>query len=218
MRIWQKTSITLVILLFTFVSLFAQSNFEGRIVYTITYTDLPDEMKGYESMLPKDVKIHMKGNKSRVEQSQMMGTNVVVSDMDQKSGFLEMDVNGQKFRILVSTAQFEEEATKMSNIEYVDESKQIAGYHCKKAIMKDDDGNVVMSVFFTDKIQNKAQMEFVGLKGFPLEYSMSQQNIKMKMTASVVSEESVSDELFEKSEGYQDISEADLQKMMMGGG
>lgn len=196
----------------------AQANFEGRIIYTISYTNLPDEMKGYESMLPKDIKIHMKGNKSRVEQSQMMGTNVVVSDMDNKSGFLEMDVNGQKLRLMVSTAQFEEEASRMTNIEYVNESKVIAGYPCKKAIMKDENGNVVMSVYYTEKIQNKAQKEFVGLKGFPLEYSMNQQNIKMMMTASVVAEEAVPDQLFEKSEGYKDISEADLQQMMGGYG
>ena len=196
----------------------AQSNFEGRIIYSITYTNLPDEMKGYESMLPKDVKIQMKGNKSRVEQSQMMGTNVVVSDMDKRNGFLEMDVNGQKLRIMVSTEEFEKEASKMSNIEYADESKQIAGYPCKKAIMKDENGAVVMTVFYTEKIQNKAQMEFVGLKGFPLEYSMSQQNIQMLMTATEVSKEAVPDNLFQKRDGYKDISEADLQQMMGGSG
>ena len=175
-------------------------------------------MKGYESMLPQDIKIHMKGSKSRVEQSQMMGTHVAVSDMDQKNGFLEMDVNGQKLRIMVSTSKFEEEAAEMSNIEYVDESKQIAGYPCKKAILKDENDQVAMTVFYTEKIQNKAQLQFVGLKGFPLEYSMNQQNFTMIMTASVVSEEDVPDQLFEKSEGYKDISEADLQQMMGGFG
>ena len=196
----------------------AQSNFEGKIIYTITYANLPEEMKGYESMLPKDVKIHLKNNKSRVEQSQLMGTNVVVSDMDVKSGFLEMDVNGQKLRIMVSTAEFDKEASKMPNIEYIDESKTIGGYPCKKAIMKNDKGEEVMTVFYTEKIQNKAQMEFVGLKGFPLEYSMKQQNITMVMIADEISEESVPDHMFEKSEGYKDISEADLQQMMGGAG
>ena len=211
-------SLVLSILLFYSNAALAQSNFEGRIIYTITYENLPAEMKGYESMLPQDIKIHMKGSKSRVEQSQMMGTNVAVSDMDQKNGFLEMDVNGQKLRIMVSTSKFEEEAAQMSNIEYVDESKQIAGYPCKKAILKDENSQVLMTVFYTEKIQNRAQLQFVGLKGFPLEYSMNQQNFTVIMTASLVSEEAVPDQLFEKSEGYKDISEADLQQMMGGYG
>lgn len=220
MRTITKSSITYIIFLLSLIfiqsSLLAQSNFEGKIVYTISYKDMPDEMKGYENMLPKDMTIHIKGNKSRVEQSQMMGTNVVVSDMDKKNGFMEMDMGGQKLRLNISTEEFNDESNKMSDIEYLDETKTISGYPCKKAIMKDASGSVIMTVFYTEKINNQAQMEFVGLKGFPLEYSMTQQNMTMKMVASEISEQSVPENLFEKAEGFSDISKADLQKMMGG--
>jgi GLPGLI family protein len=199
------------------VSLFAQGNFEGKIAYEISYNDLPAEMKGYEAMLPKEMSIQLKGNKSRVEQNQMMGKNVIVSDMDQKNGFMEMEMAGQKLRMNISTEEFDAEEGKIENIEYVDESKTIAGYPCKKAIIKDDSGNLAMTVFYTEKIKNQAQKEFVGLKGFPLEYSLSQNGINMVMTAVTINEESVSDDLFQKSEGFQDITQEDLQKMMMGG-
>ncbi|MCK5702081.1 MAG: hypothetical protein KAI29_13045, partial [Cyclobacteriaceae bacterium] len=119
---------TLAVLFFTLLfacqsNLFAQSSFEGKIVYTITYTDMPAEMKGYESMLPKDLTIFMKGNKSRVEQTQMMGKNIIVSDMDNKNGFMEMDMAGQKIRLNISTEDFEKEENIPSEIEYVNESK-----------------------------------------------------------------------------------------------
>jgi GLPGLI family protein len=199
------------------ISLFAQGNFEGKIVYEISYNDLPAEMKGYEAMLPKEMSILLKGNKSRVEQNQMMGKNVIVSDMDQKNGFMEMEMAGQKLRMNISTEEFDVEEGKMENIEYQDESKTIAGYPCKKAIIKDDSGNLAMTIFYTEKIKNQAQKEFVGLKGFPLEYSLSQNGINMVMTAASINEETVMDALFEKSEGFQDITQEDLQKMMMGG-
>jgi len=219
MKILTKSTATFVLLLSLLAStLLAQSNFEGKIIYTITYTDMPAEMKGYEAMLPKDITIQIKGNKSRVEQNQMMGKNVVVSDMDQKNGFMEMDMGGQKLRMNISTAEFTDESNKMSNIEYLDETKTILGYPCKKAIMKDESGQMAMTVYYTDKINNKAQMEFIGLKGFPLEYSMTQQNMSMQMVVTDISEESISDANFEKSDGYKDISQADLQKMMGGGG
>jgi GLPGLI family protein len=147
----------------------------------------------------------------------MMGKNVIVSDMDQKNGFMEMEMAGQKLRMNISTEEFDAEEGKIENIEYVDESKTIAGYPCKKAIIKDDSGNLAMTVFYTEKIKNQAQKEFVGLKGFPLEYSLSQNGINMVMTAVTINEESVSDDLFQKSEGFQDITQEDLQKMMMGG-
>jgi len=219
MKILTKSTATFVLLLSLLAStLLAQSNFEGKIIYTITYTDMPAEMKGYEAMLPKDITIQIKGNKSRVEQNQMMGKNVVVSDMDQKNGFMEMDMGGQKLRMNISTAEFTDESNKMSNIEYLDETKTILGYPCKKAIMKDESGQMAMTVYYTDKINNKAQMEFIGLKGFPLEYSMTQQNMSMQMVVTDISEEVISDAIFEKSDGYKDISQADLQKMMGGGG
>ena len=219
MKILTKSTATFILLLSLLSStLLAQSNFEGKIMYTITYTDMPAEMKGYEAMLPKDITIQIKGNKSRVEQNQMMGKNVVVSDMDQKNGFMEMDMGGQKLRMNISTAEFTDESSKMSNIEYLDETKTILGYPCKKAIMKDESGQLAMTVYYTDKINNKAQMEFIGLKGFPLEYSMTQQNMSMQMVVTDISEEVISDAIFEKSDGYKDISQADLQKMMGGGG
>lgn len=202
----------------TYSIAFSQSSFEGKIVYQISYNDLPEQMKNYEAMLPKEMTILLKGNKSRVEQNQMMGSNVIVSDMDSKSGFVEMEMGGQKLRMNISTEEFDKEADKIENIEYMSETKEIAGYPCKKAIVKDDSGNLAMTIFYTEKIKNQAQKEFIGLKGFPLEYSMSQNGINMVMTASTVNEQNIVDGVFEKSEGFKDISQADLQKMMMGGG
>lgn len=218
MKNFLKTILSFSILFaFPVLSGFSQDNFEGEISYTITYTDLPAEMKNYESMLPKSMKIIMKGNKSKLEQSQMMGKNVVVTDMDQKNGFVEMDMAGQKLRMNISTKEFEKEENAMKNIEYLEETKTIAGHPCKKAIMKDDNGNITMTIFYTEKIKNQAQREFVGLKGFPLEYSMTQNNINMTIAASEVSEMTISDASFQKSDGYQDITEAELQRMMGGG-
>ena len=168
--------------------------------------------------MPKEMTIHMKGNKSRILQNQMMGSTIIVSDMDAKNGFMEMNMGGQAIRMNISTEEFEKEVNKMPDIEYLDETKNIAGYNCKKAIMKDESGQLAMTVFYTEKIVNQAQKEFAGLKGFPLQYSMSQQNMTVKMIAQEVSEESVLESIFNKSEGYKEMTQEELQQMMMGGG
>ena len=211
----KSTPIIFLFLIIAFNSpLSAQSNFEGKIIFTISYADMPAEMT---AMLPKDMTIYIKGNKSKVEQNQMMGKQVVVSDLGQQNGFMEMNISGQKIRINISTEEFKQEAEQMTNIEYLNETKTIVGYPCKKAIMKDETGQMTMTVFYTEKINNKAQTKFVGLKGFPLQYTMTQQNMTLEMTASEISKESVSDAIFNKSEGYKEMSQADLQKMMGGG-
>lgn len=196
--------------------LLAQGNFEGKILYKIAYTNIPEQMKNYESMLPKELTVFIKGNKSRIEQNQMMGKNTIVSDMDNKVGFIEMEMAGQKMRMNVSTEEFKKDIEMSPNIEYLEETKTIAGYPCKKAVMKDESGTISMTIFYTDKISNKAQKEFVGLKGFPLQYSTTQQGISMEMIAESVTKQSVPDGSFSKSDGYNDISEADLKKMMGG--
>lgn len=214
----KQSVLTLVLFIFSFSVLLAQDDFEGKIVYSISYSNLPPQMKNYESMLPKTISVNLKGNMSQVEQKQMMGASVVVSDMQAKTGFIEMEMGNQKLRMKVSNDQFEEDSNKLNNIEYIDESKTIAGYPCKKAIMKDEKGNPAITVFYTEKIKNQAQKEFAGLKGFPLQYQMTQQNMTMEMTATEITETSIDDAIFEKRDGYKDISKEDLQKMMMGGG
>ena len=87
----------------------------------------------------------------------------------------------------------------------------------KKATMKNDKGDISMTVYFTEKIKNQAQKEFMGLKGFPLQYKMAQQSMTVEMMASEISEQTVPNSLFDKSDGYKDISESDLQNMMGGG-
>lgn len=198
-------------------TLFAQSDFEGKIVFAINYEDLPAEMKGMEAMLPKDMTIFIKGGKSRVEQNQMRRKNVIVTDTDNKNGFMEIDMGGQKNRLNVSTEDFKKDENIPSSIEYLDGSKNILGYDCKKAIMKNENGDILMTVFYTNKFKNQAQKEFIGLNGFPLSYSMSQNNMTFEMTATEISEQSMSDNIFKKSAGYKDISQAELQKMIGGG-
>lgn len=218
MKILIKTSLNILVLFFILSVTYAQSNFEGKVVYTMTYEDMPAEMKGMESMLPKEMKMYIKENKSRIEQDNMMGKTIIVSDMDAKTGFMEMNMAGQSLRMNISAEDFEKEVNKMPDIAYFNETKNIAGYDCKKAIMKDESGQLTLTVYYTEKISNKAHRQFGGLKGFPLEYSMPQQGMKVIMTASEVSEESISESIFNKSEGYRDITQEELQQMMMGGG
>lgn len=193
-------------------------NFEGIIIFKITYENLPPEMQNQEAMLPKEYKVHIKDKKSRVESSTAMSTTVVISDMDAKTSTILMNSMGQKMKISLDADDLDGiKSENKSDIEYINEEKTIAGYTCKKALLKtegDNEGSET-SFYYTEEIAPIKLHGFEGmmLKGMPLEYSVSSQGIKMVMTASKIEKTSVSDSMFDVPEGYMEMPENMKQSM-----
>jgi GLPGLI family protein len=132
-----------------------------------------------------------------------------------------MDIMGQKYLIRMNEADIKKEDAKAAdlNIKYLDETKTIAGYKCKKAevTMKSKEGKEeVLNVFYTDEIPtSELKTAYKGLKGFPMEYIMNQSGIKMTFAAKSVSKEPVPDSKFEiPKEGYTETTMEDFQKSM----
>lgn len=197
---------------------------EGSITYSITIEGLPEEqaamMKGMET------KVYFKNGKSRSETSMAFGTTTTVSDEKGNSTTL-MEMMGQKQYMKTTAEQAKKDQAKSGDpkITYVDEKKTIAGYECKKAVIdfKDEKGGSMTSnVWYTDQIPytqtgGKNSSQFKGLKGAPLEFTVSQQGFKMVMLATNVSLSAVPDSKFTVStDGYTEIKPEDLKRM--GGG
>lgn len=204
------------LILFTLLTIgyhFANAqDFEGLIIFTISYENLPPEMQGQEAMLPSEYKVHVKNKKSRVESGSAMGTTVIISDMGAKTSTVLMDMMGQKMKVSLNADDLDEaNSENTTQIEYVDGSKTIAGYKCKKANIKTegDDPDDVAVFYYTEEIApiNLQGLEGMNLKGMPLEYSVSSQGITMVMTASTIEKKSVADSMFEIPEGYTEMPE-----------
>ncbi len=107
-------------------------------------------------------------------------------------------------------------------IKYLDETKMIAGYKCKKAevTMKSKEGKAeTFTVFYTDEIpSSETKNMFEGLKGMPLEYSISQGGVNMTFSTKSIEKMAVPDSKFELDKaGYKVTTLEELQKSMMGG-
>ncbi len=107
--------------------------------------------------------------------------------------------------------------TKVDDGEDVKETgntKTIAGYLCKEAIVSTDEGTV--SIYFTDKIKpNTTNKEFdMGVNGFPLEFSIVASGMEMKITATSVKESANADFSMTIPEGYQKMDREQLKGMM----
>lgn len=203
----------------------AQKNFEGSVTYAISFENsgLPPEalamFKGAESV------VYIKGDKRRVDMNTAMQNTSSVSDLKAKTTVMTMDVMGQKYLIKMNEADLkkEKESAPATTIKYIDETKEIAGYKCKKAEVtsksKDGKENTVV-VFYTDEIPtNDLKNTFEGLKGFALEYSIYQGGIQMTFSTKSISKDAIADSKFElPKEGYKETTLEELQKSMMSGG
>ncbi len=200
-------------------------DFNGIIVYNISYGE--NEMEPQMmAMMPKTMKIKIKGESSRTEISMGMGRTIVVFNGEDKTGFTLMDIMGQKYAMSMTAGELEKEIEDGPDvdIEVTDETKEIAGYKCKKAVVKlkdkgaDDDVDLI--VFFTDELGsgmlNYNNPMFKDIEGVMLEYSMKENDMDMTFTAISVTKKKVPDDEFVIPEGYNVMTMSEFENMFGG--
>ena len=199
------------------LSLLAQS-FEGKIDYKMSYKNLPAEMQGMEGMLPKNQTIWIKGSKSRYEQKMTQMSTIVISDSDDGTSTILMELMGQKYKLAMAKEEMESLVGDQGvpKITYVEGTRVIAGYTCKKAEVEMDgfDGKAIF--YYTEEIpavQVKG-MEALALKGMYMAYEASTQGMTVSIEVSNIDKGSVSDDKFIVPDGYSDMP--DQMKSMMG--
>lgn len=199
----------------------AQKSFEGTINYGLSYEDLPAEMAAMEAMLPDEMTIQIKGQQSRMEQSLGMGmSQITITDMKKGSGVLLMDLMGKKMAMEMSKEELEKmdknkKSQKKPEFKYVDGSKDIAGYKCKRALVVME-GSAELEIYYTEELPKGASKTYEGLNGFPLEYTIAQGPMKIKVTAEKVKQEKLDNSLFDIPSGYDKITFEEFQKQMGG--
>lgn len=201
--------------------------FEGTVTYGISFegSGLPPDamamLNGAEAVS------YIKGDKRRTDLNMAIQSTTSFMDAKNKSVVTLMDIMGQKYLIRTSAEELKKEEgdTPAPVIKYTDETKDIAGYKCKKAdvTVKTKEGQEeTVSVYYTEEIPTSdVKTVYKGLKGFPMEYQMNQHGIKMVFSAKSVSKDPVPDDKFVvPSEGYKEVTMDEFQKsmMQMGGG
>ena len=219
-----RTNLLLILFLSAFIFAGAQKSdakdFTGVIVYNITYGDDVDAQVA--AMMPKTMKLFIKGNKTRMEMSMAGGSNITVFDADKKEGFVLVDMMGQKLAMKMSEKDIEEKSGDAPDVDVqiTDETKDIAGYTCKKAIVKLKDGSGEYTVYYTDELGSGAMNWdnpiYKDIDGVMLEFSSDENGMSMTFTAVKVEKKKVSEKDFEIPDGFKVMS-MDEFKSMYGG-
>lgn len=199
--------------------------FEGTIVYDIKFDEQGMPPEQMAMMAGSTSKLTIKGDKSRMDMDMGMMTQSVITDKRANISIILMDMSaimGQKIMMRNSLDSLNKEAEKQPapKINYLKDTKEIAGYKCKNAevITTDEQGKEMKSiVWFTEDLPyEKDKGEIKGLKGFPLEYTMSRGGAKFTMTAKSITKEKIADSAFDIPGGYTEMSQEELKNMFGG--
>lgn len=199
----------------------AQPMSEGKITFEISYpdSDIPDEQM---AMMPTEMEMYIKDDKTRVEMTMGMGmSNVTIVDNKTKTATTLMDMMGNKMAIKSSEEEYKKQRAQRGvedyKIEKTNETKTIAGYACKKAVVTGKDGT--FDIYYAPDIvvkNSEWHSEYKGIDGFPMEYRINQGRMNMQMTAKKVAAQKVDDKLFTIPDGYKEMTQDEMKKMFGG--
>ncbi|MEI6507467.1 MAG: DUF4412 domain-containing protein [Bacteroidota bacterium] len=204
---------------------------QGVAHFDITYPTLTKEMKEMESMLPKKLTAYFKKEHSRLEMPMAMGTTVTIGDNTKKEVTVLMDMMGSKFAIHQTADDIKKKEEELRrngkfpefNITYSKETKVIAGYKCKKAIVDYTMGGKSerLECYYTEDLPkilgSNDNPAFKDIDGFLMEYNISQSGMKMVIKAKSVESKNVDDVLFIIPSDYPVMSQEEATELMMNG-
>jgi hypothetical protein len=210
----------------TFLSaglLFAGKPFEGVITYKISYPD-SKFTESQLAMFPKLLTVSIKAPKSKTEISTSMGNQVEIVDYTDKSKVGLINMMGQKYAIKQTWEDIQKENADepKSTVVLSPETKTIAGYVCKKAIVTvDDDGQkTTFEVYYNNEIGNAiANFDnpvYKDIDGVLMEYSMKTPQFTMKFSVTDVAKKSVSAKEFEIPADYTITTKEELKSKFGG--
>jgi GLPGLI family protein len=227
----KKLSLLLLVFAFIFVSnnSFAAKKkpFKGKVTYQISYDggSLPE---GAAEMMPKVMTMSVGENKTKTVLFTGMGKQTVIFDLKEKTKTAFMEIMGKKFGIKSSLDEIRKEETFQpeATVAFLNETKEIAGYPCKKlkVTLKDRStgDTTVTFAWFTDELEvnpdiNFSNAMFSQVKGLLMEYQLDTgQGMIMTFTATEVDKKRVSEKEFESPEGYEMTNKENLMKELQG--
>lgn len=198
--------------------------FEGVVTYKITYpgNKFSDSQM---AMFPKVMTITIKGDKAKSEIQTPMGAQIEITNYAEKSKVGLINMMGQKYALPETFEQISEEMKDepVPEVQKTDETKTIAGYTCKKAIVtvNDNGTKTTYEVWYSEDFgaqnPNFDNPLYKDINGVLLEFSMVTPQFTMVFSAISVEKKSISSKEFDIPADYTVTTREELQSKMGGG-
>jgi GLPGLI family protein len=202
----------------------AQDNkaFQGTVSYKISPVGEVDPATAMQ--LPKVSILTIKDNKSKKVTTQGAVVITELTDGTAKTSTILIEMPDGKYAIKTNEKDIKEGLEKnkesIPTLKFSEETKEIAGYKCKKveAISKDDDGKeVIETIYYTEEIGGKDfnfNSAYGLIPGLMMEYEVqATADLTIKYTASEIKKSKVSDKTFLAPSDYKELTKEEAKKM-----
>lgn len=219
-------------LMFTFVN--KGKPFEGKVIFKIIKSpemetniefadNIPPEAKAEALKQDEEAKkqcrmvVYLKGSKSREEFKCIMSDVITIGDTVQNIYRGLFNFMGIKYTQEHSGVDASKKRLAPIQINYLPETKAIAGYKCSKAriiLPKVDNKEATAEIYYTRQLPNYSSRGiFKGLQGFPMEYKFfSGDEVYQEMIVTDVLKEDVRDSMFIVPKEYKAMTFDEVQK------
>ena len=186
---------------------------EGSIDYNVEVINLDHPMAG---MAPGSATVKFKNNKLQVEMSAMgIFTTIFISDPDRHTLTQMVSFMDIKSACVQNEKDLNKEFKSYElNFEETDETKEIAGYKCKKMVANFiGNPKEVFDVYYTEELGLEA-LNHIGpyhkIKGMLMEYRIKKFGLELRLTATSVKKEVIKDEVFEVPSYFKMVTPAEM--------
>jgi GLPGLI family protein len=174
---------------------------EGSIIYNISVETGSAEPKMADMLDGATTTVYLKGSQSRTEMVSGLGSEATIYNASNGSGVILKDYSGQKLMITLTPQDWEKNNKKYEGItfENTNETSNIIGFNCHKAIAKLKDGSTFLVYYTTDVIVTNKDYDyqFKTLPGLAVQYEMQTGKMKFKFTLSKINYASIPASKFE---------------------
>lgn len=195
---------------------------EGLIEYKLEVIENNNPIMSTD-MLPGTMTTRFKNNNMAQELSAGMGmfSTSFISDFNNKSIAQTLSMLGKQYACKVDSSGLPAVLSKEPKLtfQFVEGSKVIAGYNCKKAVVTPASGSPY-EIYYTNEIgveNPNFYNAYAPIKGVLMDFQVTRYNIRMHLTATKVSNEAVSDELFTLKSQAKMVSLDEMNSYFNGG-
>jgi len=207
---------TLIMMFFLFLfscdSKYDQNQPQGIIEYSVVYTSNKSSIP--TNLLPKKVTLKFKAHKSITSIDGFMGMFCLsnICDFRKYTNTMILKVMDSKYYYPGSKYEppFFFDGLKDIDVKPVADTKVIAGFMCKKAVVTYKNANrPAFDIYYTDQIKIKNPNKsnpFNTINGVLVQFNITMNNIEMHLTATRYRNENISDDLFKVPDDYRKVS------------
>lgn len=212
-----KTGFIITLFLSTFTLKAQKTISEGTLVYNMSIQTSSKEPTMADMLDGATSTIYIKGSQSRSEIISGLGSDITIHDSRNGTGVILKDYSGQKLMITLTKEDWDKKNSKYQGItfETTNETMDIAGYNCKKAIATLRDGSSFVVYYTTElEVADKGyDSQFKNLPGLAMQYEWQSGNRKFKYTLAKINFDVVSASKFDiPKSGYRIMTYGETKK------